>query len=48
MDAKAFLVYDVIMAHWCAVTGLVILVLTMLIALGTLGMLMFGDDSPPQ
>ncbi len=45
MNAQAFAVYDVIMAHWCSVTGLVILILTSLIALGTLAMLVFYDDS---
>ncbi len=45
MNPLAFQVYDVIMAHWCSVTGLVILILTTLIALGTLAMLVFYDDS---
>ena len=32
--------------HWCGTTGLVVLLLTMVIALGTLFMLCFYDDSP--
>ena len=43
-----FRAYDLLLMHHCAVAGLAILILTTLIALGTLAMLVFYDDAPPD
>ena len=40
-----FRAYDLLLMHHCAVAGLAILILTTLIALGTLAMLLFYESS---